>query len=318
MGEPAVLFDRHSERGRQLDDGWQRSPLGLLVPPRERRRYDLPVAVDLFAGAGGFGLGFHQAGFHVAAASEVWVDAAMTYLCNLARPGVQLHFDTPERYREFSKAAARQLGVLVDEHGNVTGPDPKAKGPFRNHQGFRIGGGAGTGWIAGQPAHHLGCEQFFVYDVHALTGRLVLDALGLDVGDVAVVTGGPPCQGFSAAGKRNVMDPRNSLIFEFARLVCEIQPRTFVMENVPGLLSMVTPEGIPVIDAFCLAVADGGYGEYDALRKAMGAAGPSSRAGTRKARKPRRDNPVVDAAVEQPAAPAVEQGELFAAPDGAR
>lgn len=49
------------------------------------------------------------------------------------------------------------------------------------------------------------------------------------------------------AGQRNVMDPRNSLVFEFRRLVLEVSPKTFVMENVPGLLSMVTAEGVPVI-----------------------------------------------------------------------
>lgn len=253
---------------RAIPAGWNRSPLGILTPPPNRREYDLPVAVDLFAGAGGFSCGFHRAGFHVAAASEMWVDAAMTYLCNLARPGVQVHFDTPQRVRQFSQAAAKQLGVLVDEHGYVTGPDPKRKGPHLTAEGMRIGA-AGTGWIAGQPRSQPGCEHFFVYDIRNLTGQIILDALGLEVGEVAVVMGGPPCQGYSAAGKRNVMDPRNSLVFEFMRLVCEIKPRTFVMENVTGLRSMVTPEGIPVLDAIALACDDGGYGEYDAIRRAL-------------------------------------------------
>lgn len=259
-------------------EGWERGPLGLYVPPK-RRRYDLPVAVELFAGAGGFGLGFHQAGFHVAAASEIWVSAALTYLCNLARPGVRIHFDTPEREREFAKAAAANMGVEIDEHGVVVGPSKKKpKGPHLTHEGMPIGA-AGTGWISNQPRTARGCEQFFLYDVKNLTGALVLDALGLEVGDVAVVTGGPPCQGFSRAGKRNVMDPRNSLVFEYARLICEIMPRTFVMENVVGIETMVTPEGIPVLDAFCLAVSEGGYGEYDALRKSL--RGTDARAGVR-------------------------------------
>jgi DNA (cytosine-5)-methyltransferase 1 len=57
-------------------------------------------------------------------------------------------------------------------------------------------------------------------------------------GEVDLVTGGPPCQPFSTAGKRgSVMDPRGSLFMDFIRIVKEVQPRFFLMENVKGLLS---------------------------------------------------------------------------------
>ena len=57
-------------------------------------------------------------------------------------------------------------------------------------------------------------------------------------GEVDLVTGGPPCQPFSTAGKRgSVVDPRGSLFMDFIRVVREVQPRFFVMENVRGLLS---------------------------------------------------------------------------------
>ena len=66
--------------------------------------------------------------------------------------------------------------------------------------------------------------------------------LGLDrplrADEVDLVTGGPPCQPFSTAGKRgSVGDPRGSLFMDFIRIVDEIQPRFFIMENVKGLLS---------------------------------------------------------------------------------
>ncbi|MEG4288311.1 DNA cytosine methyltransferase [Microcoleus sp. C2C3] len=66
--------------------------------------------------------------------------------------------------------------------------------------------------------------------------------LGLDrplrADRVDLVTGGPPCQSFSTAGKRgSVGDPRGSLFMEFIRIVDEIKPRFFIMENVKGLLS---------------------------------------------------------------------------------
>lgn len=236
---------------RESGEDWERSPLGLYMPRRVKRRYELPVAVDLFCGAGGMGLGFHQAGFHVAAASEYWDVAGLTYMANLARPGVKIHFDSPER--------AEKCDALLEKRFRLDSTEFITDGPAV----------AGSGWIAGQPDDHPGCEHFFLYDIRNLTGEMILDALELERGDVAVVTGGPPCQGFSSAGKKDVMDPRNSLVFEFARLVIEIMPRTFVMENVVGILSMVTPEGIPVVDAFCQMLADGSYGEYDSLRKSM-------------------------------------------------
>jgi len=66
--------------------------------------------------------------------------------------------------------------------------------------------------------------------------------LGLDrplrSNEVDLVTGGPPCQPFSTAGKRgSVSDPRGSLFMDFIRIVDEIKPRFFIMENVKGLLS---------------------------------------------------------------------------------
>ena len=51
------------------------------------------------------------------------------------------------------------------------------------------------------------------------------------------VVGGPPCQGFSNMGRRDVLDPRNSLVARFFNLVDELRPPFFVFENVPGILS---------------------------------------------------------------------------------
>jgi DNA (cytosine-5)-methyltransferase 1 len=54
-------------------------------------------------------------------------------------------------------------------------------------------------------------------------------------GRLDVLIGGPPCQGFSWGGKQATDDERNWLVFHFARLVGELRPRYFVMENVPGM-----------------------------------------------------------------------------------
>ena len=58
-------------------------------------------------------------------------------------------------------------------------------------------------------------------------------------GDVDVVVGGPPCQGFCGINRfRDVDDPRNSLVETFFRIVEVLQPRFVVMENVSGILSL--------------------------------------------------------------------------------
>jgi DNA (cytosine-5)-methyltransferase 1 len=57
-------------------------------------------------------------------------------------------------------------------------------------------------------------------------------------GDQLIVVGGPSCQAFSTAGqRRSFEDPRGTMFREFIRVVRELKPRFFVMENVRGLLS---------------------------------------------------------------------------------
>lgn len=55
---------------------------------------------------------------------------------------------------------------------------------------------------------------------------------------IHLVAGGPPCQGFSMAGRRDIDDPRNVLFKEMLRVVDEVGPPLFLMENVKGILSM--------------------------------------------------------------------------------
>ena len=59
-----------------------------------------------------------------------------------------------------------------------------------------------------------------------------------DITDVDVIIGGPPCQGFSIAGKRIIDDDRNKLYKAFVNFVSVFKPKAFVMENVPTILTM--------------------------------------------------------------------------------
>jgi DNA (cytosine-5)-methyltransferase 1 len=74
---------------------------------------------------------------------------------------------------------------------------------------------------------------------------------------VDLVVGGPPCQGFSIQRVGPDEDHRNNLVLEFARLVTEISPTSFIMENVPGLIGK---RGRQLFDAFLETVESAGYG----------------------------------------------------------
>lgn len=94
-------------------------------------------------------------------------------------------------------------------------------------------------------------------DVRKLETKRVMETLGISGGELDLVIGGPPCQGFSTVGRvkiaslvrsgvwdhlkvstpRFIDDPRNVLYKEFVRFVKDLQPKYFVMENVPSMMS---------------------------------------------------------------------------------
>ena len=79
---------------------------------------------------------------------------------------------------------------------------------------------------------------FLLADIDQLRGADLLAAANMR-GDErpTLIAGGPPCQGFSSAGKRKPKDPRNTLVGTFARLVVELMPPFFLFENVEGFLT---------------------------------------------------------------------------------
>lgn len=72
-------------------------------------------------------------------------------------------------------------------------------------------------------------------DVTQLSVEQIEAEVGTAKGQIHVVVGGPPCQGFSTVGKRDAEDPRNCLWRSFHRLVDEVRPAYVVIENVEGL-----------------------------------------------------------------------------------
>lgn len=73
-------------------------------------------------------------------------------------------------------------------------------------------------------------------DIAEVTVEQVLEMTGLQVGELDIFDGSPPCQGFSTAGKRVLDDPRNQLFREYIRLLRGLKPKVFVMENVSGMV----------------------------------------------------------------------------------
>ena len=77
--------------------------------------------------------------------------------------------------------------------------------------------------------------------------------------DIDLLIGGPPCQGFSLAGKRDVNDERNSLFEYYLKIADKIQPKVIVMENVRVLTSMKDSDGFFVKDKILDVFEEHGY-----------------------------------------------------------
>lgn len=79
---------------------------------------------------------------------------------------------------------------------------------------------------------------FFVADIRKTKSKDFLKEANCQPGDVDLIVGGPPCQGFSMAGNRFVDDDRNKLFLDFVRIVKGVKPRAVLMENVPQILTL--------------------------------------------------------------------------------
>lgn len=73
-------------------------------------------------------------------------------------------------------------------------------------------------------------------DIHNLNDEYLNEIV--EHGEVVGVIGGPPCQGYSTVGTRDINDPRNHLYLEYCRIVEKVNPEFFVIENVKGLITL--------------------------------------------------------------------------------
>ena len=82
-------------------------------------------------------------------------------------------------------------------------------------------------------------------DIKDLTGEIIRNRIsdlkifeGKNIPEIDLMIGGPSCQGFSRAGRRDKSDPRNMLFGEYVRVISEIKPKYIVLENVEGFVDM--------------------------------------------------------------------------------
>lgn len=112
-------------------------------------------------------------------------------------------------------------------------------------------------------------------DIRQVTAKHLLNEAKLENDAIDIVLGGPPCQSFSVFGKRKGLgDPRGNLVWEYLRIIQEVQPKAFVFENVAGLKSInggklffeiaeqLSLNGLYTVSAHSYQVADFGIPQF--------------------------------------------------------
>lgn len=99
-------------------------------------------------------------------------------------------------------------------------------------------------------------------DIHEIDFATELSKTGLKYSDISLVSGGPPCQGFSTVGSKNKQDHRNSLFYEFLRAVDELYPPVVLFENVAGFKRLYEGEAFATLVA---ELKEKGYECHSAL-----------------------------------------------------
>lgn len=94
--------------------------------------------------------------------------------------------------------------------------------------------------------HHIVCADINTVDVNSIPYA-------------DIIIGGPPCQSFSLAGKRNTEDEKGQLVWKYIQIIEHILPKAFVFENVTGLLSAKNSKGEKIINLLKTAFNKIGY-----------------------------------------------------------
>ena len=172
-----------------------------------------PTLFSLFAGAGGLDIGLEDAGFSTLIANDVEAYACRTLEANRDRP--------PSGTIEFTE----WFTSLIDQRCYAKASESEL---FELHQ--RISDHE-------LPRPYLSDADVIEGDIRQVESRNLLARAAVGRGELFLVAGGPPCQPFSRAGKRQTVETATGRLFlDFVRGVDEVRPRWFLFENVKGLL----------------------------------------------------------------------------------
>lgn len=181
--------------------------------------FDNPTMISLFAGAGGLDIGLEQAGF-----------------CSLAVNEFSPHVCTSLRQNKtLSKLNSSEFDSWFDTQ--IASQKCHARAGVESFIGSmreRLRPAAGS-------HSHLSKASIIEGDIRSISSTDLMVAAGVKKGGIFLVAGGPPCQPFSRAGKRETVETGEGKLFlEFVRIVNEIRPRWFLFENVKGLAQSKT------------------------------------------------------------------------------
>jgi DNA (cytosine-5)-methyltransferase 1 len=193
--------------------------------------------IELFAGCGGLSLGLKSVGFELVLANELSPMASETFAYNFFQENLAKQTPTLFNDNKSSKIKWLSSNFPLNRMQDRLREDPRT---FLEYgQGFcdfssvkDLKGNLLVGniieinkWLAQQPEY------------------LQLIKSGFGTGEIDLVSGGPPCQSFSMAGMREFSNKRNTLPWEFAKFVKNIQPKIALLENVTGILRAFKVEG---------------------------------------------------------------------------
>lgn len=199
--------------------------------------------IELFAGCGGLSLGLRSAGFTELAANELSSMPAETFAINLM--GVDL------RSEEFANTPINERKVLWIDSSSADIIERLNDNPFERPK-TEMSELSATSDFTG---------KLIVGDIRRLNTFIESRRSPLIHGEVDLVSGGPPCQSFSLAGRREFGNQRNQLPWEFAKFVNIQRPRMVLLENVEGILRPFKLENHTYYAWFevCKAFASIGY-----------------------------------------------------------